>query len=219
MSDEDRFADLKRLSSDPLSEILIRAQVRLKTKVDLPKEAPAAEYLPLLEEAGAQLDMLMAMSYAMPARQAVWWSCLATRQEMTEEEADASHPIKAAENWVYQPGDKNKKIADKVFQRAAGDDPAKLCVMAALYGDGKVDLGEDQKIDAPAGVSQGCCFSALVGVASRAEEGLEERAAFLIEQGLDIARGGNGQIENPGAEADAGDGGADGAGAAGGGDA
>lgn len=213
MSDDKKFADLKKLSPEPLAEILTRATVRLKTRVDLPKEAPAAEYLPLLEKAGAPLDMLMALAYALPAREAIWWSCLATRRDMTKEEADASHPIKAAENWVFQPGEKNKKIAEKVFKRTAGDDPAKLCVMAALYGDGKVDLGEDQKIDAPPYVTQGCAYSAIVGAASRAEEGLLERAALLIDQGLDIARGGNGKIEKPG------DASADGAGAAGTGNA
>ncbi len=213
MSDDKKFADLKKLSPEPLAEILTRATVRLKTKVNLPREAPAADYLPLLEKAEAPLDLLMALAYALPAREAVWWSCLATRHDMDKEEADASHPIKAAENWVFQPGEKNKKIADKVFKRAAGDDPAKLCVMAALYGDGKVDLGDDQQIDAPPYVSQGCAYSAIVGAASRAEEGLLERAALLIEQGLDIARGGNGKIEKPGGAS------ADGAGAAGGGNA
>jgi hypothetical protein len=210
MSDNKKFADLKKLSTEPLAQILTHATVRLKTKVNLPREAPAADYLPLLDEAGAPLDMLMALAYALPAREAVWWSCLATRHDMDKEEADASHPIKAAENWVFQPGEKNKKIADKVFKRAAGDDPAKLCVMAALYGDGKVDLGDDQQIDAPPYVTQSCAYNALVGAASRAEEGLLERAAFLIEQGLDIAHGGNGQIEKPGA----GGGAKDGAGAA-----
>jgi len=208
MSDDKRYADLKKLSTEPLAEILTRATVRLKTKVDLPKEAPAAKYLPLLEKAEAPLDVLMALAFALPAREAVWWSCLAVRHDMDKAEADASHPIKAAENWVFQPGEKNKKIADKVFKRAAGDDPAKLCVMAALYGDGKVDLSDDQKIDAPPYVSQSCAYNALVGAAGRAEEGLPKRAAFLIDQGLDIARGGNGQIKKPD------QGGADGAGAA-----
>jgi len=211
MSDDKRYADLKKLSTEPLAEILARATVRLKTKVDLPKEAPAAKYLPLLEKAGAQLDVLMALVYALPSREAVWWSCLAVRHDMDPKEAEASHPIKAAENWVFQPGEKNKKIADKVFKRAAGDDPAKLCVMAALYGDGKVDLGDDQKIDAPPFTTQGAAYGAIVGTAGRAEEGLPKRAAFLIDQGLDIARGGNGQIKKPGA----GDADKDGAGAAG----
>ena len=208
MSDDEKYADLTKLSQAPLLELLTRAQVKLKTKVDLPKEAPAADYLPLLDKEEAQLDIMMALCHALPPRQSVWWACLATRHDMDPEEADASHPIKAAENWVYQPGEKNKKIAEKVFLRSAGDDPARLCVMAALYGDGKVDLGDDQKIDAPPGVSGNCVYGALLNAAGAAEEGLEERAQFLILQGLDIARGGNGQIEKPAAEAGANDAGA-----------
>ncbi len=200
MSDDDKYADLKMLSQEPLLELLTRAQVKLKTKVDLPKQAPAADYLPLLDEEEEHLEILMALAHALPPRQAVWWACLATRHDMDPEAANASHPIKAAENWVYQPGEKNKKVAEKVFLRSAGDDPARLCVMAALYGDGKVNLSDDEKIDAPPGVCGNCVYGALTAAAGLAEEGPEDRALFLIDQGLNIARGGNGKIEKSSAD-------------------
>lgn len=191
----DRFKDLKKIPEQPAARLLASNNAKLETKLDLPANASVPTVLAALEEQEAYVDMIRLLSVSLPPRECVWWSCLAGQDLVAAEGADSTC-LKAAEAWVFDPKPGPRERLKKVIETEANDDPADLCATAAFYAPGNLGEGDLAEMPAPIGAVGACCFGANLKTIALGPD-IETRFNLIIDRALDIARGGNGQVELP----------------------
>ena len=143
-----------------------------------------------LEAADAQIDILRLLSVSLPARECVWWACIAAHDVVGPDEK--SPCLAAAEAWVFEPTAENREKLRLVMEAETDDDGA-LCATAAYYAPGNLGEGEMSDMPAPIGVVSACCFSMNLKTL-KVGPSPEHCFQVTIDRALNIARGGNGKI-------------------------
>jgi hypothetical protein len=189
-----RFADLKKIPNQPARRLLALSNTRLAHPVQSPASAPVSVVLEELDAAGAWVDMLRLFSAALPAREAIWWSCLAGRDIVGTDAADPPRTLTTSEAWVRKPDDAARNAARQAAELADVDDPTQLCATAVSFCDGKLGTGDLAHLDAPPGGVAAAVFGMNLMAVAEAGEAFEAHRTLLIDRAIDIARGGNGRI-------------------------
>ncbi len=186
------FEDLVKLPPGPAARIMSNNNVKLQTPLGALPSASVAEVLAELETKDASMDMMQLLAHALPAREATWWACLAARDMGVETRA-----TKAAEAWVRSPGFDTRLAAREALDTAKPDDDTIFCAMAACFSDGTMGPGTFDDYPAPPGAVGASVYGFLLIVLFADQALVARRGPILLERGLDIARGGNGQIAPP----------------------
>jgi hypothetical protein len=189
-----RFDDLKKLPDIPAAKIMAQNNIVLQSKIDTPANASVAQVLVALDAKGALIDMLQLLAHALPVREATWWACLSARDIVSDK---LTPSIKAAEAWVLHPSEDTRYQARDALDNVSNEDETVLCSMAASFADGTLGPGENEDYDAPPGAVGAAVFG--MALLSHFDDGaqVDLRGQWLLARGLDIARGGNGQIGPP----------------------
>lgn len=190
----DRYSDLVKLIKQPAARLLANANAELETVLSAPASAPVEVVLRELDEKGALIDIMRLLSIALPARERVWWSCLAARDLMAPGDK-VPQPLAAAEAWVFKPTEENRAVAHHAVQHASMKDDTKHCAMAVQFHDGTLGPGELAQHPAPPGGSEVSAFAMNIVAIAKSGKMLDEAAGLMIARALDIARGGSGRIE------------------------
>ena len=189
----ERFLNLTKIPKQPAARMLALANAELETELVAPASASVETVLQELHEKGALIDMLRLLSVALPARERVWWSCLAARDTLPEG-AKLPPPLAAAEAWVFKPTEENRAVAHHAVQHASMKDDTKHCAVAVQFHDGTLGPGDLSQHAAPPGGSEVSAFAMNVVAIGRSGKPLEIAAVVLIDRALDIARGGSGRV-------------------------
>ncbi len=190
----DRFTGLIKVPKQPAARLLSHANAELHTELEAPASAPVEVVLAELEQKGALIDMLHLLAVALPARERVWWACLAARDTL-KPGAKVPPPLAAAEAWVFKPSEENRAVAHHAVQHASQKDDTKHCALAVQFHDGTLGPGDLAQHAAPPGGSEVSAFSMNIVAIAKSGKTLEVAAKLLIDRALDIARGGSGRIE------------------------
>ncbi|WP_095587981.1 DUF6931 family protein [Actibacterium ureilyticum] len=190
----ERFADLKKIPPEPAARVMSGVNYKLKTRLDLPASATVPEVLTALAEKEAWIDVLKLLSAALPPRECVWWACLAARDIVGEGPENATPCLKAAEAWVFKPDDKNRQAVRASLDNVYVDDDTSLCATAAMYAPGDMGPGDLADFPAPQGAVEACVFGMVIEAVGAADD-FDGHMQVVIDRALDIARGGNGQVE------------------------
>lgn len=189
----ERFANLKKIPDQPAVRLLAARSQKLETALDAPASASVEVVLNELAEKGAWVDAMRLLSVALPEREAVWWACIAGRDIAGEEGTPC---LKAAEAWVFEPGDKTRAAVQAALDAADMDDDTALAATAALYAPGNMGPGEMAEHPAPPAAVSSCAFGMNMTTLATAEDPLLQMQ-WLIDRALNIARGGNGKVDIP----------------------
>src|SRR3954471_21397944 len=76
-----------------------------------PTDEPPTIFLKRLSTQHKFEDAITFCAYLLPRREAVWWACRCVRASLGDIAAGRARPISAAEAWVYDPGDENRRTA------------------------------------------------------------------------------------------------------------
>lgn len=190
----DRYSDLVKLIKQPAARLLANANAELGTEIASPASAPVDVVLRELDQKGALIDIMRLLSIALPARERVWWCCLAARDTLAPG-AKVPPPLAAAEAWVFKPSEENRAIAHHAVQHASMKDDTKHCAMAVQFHDGTLGPGDLAQHPAPPGGSEVSAFAMNIVAIAKSGKMLEEAAGLMIDRALDIARGGSGRVE------------------------
>lgn len=187
------FDGLHKIPAQPAARLMAQAGMKLGVPVSASASVPAV--LQLLDRQGAVPDMMHLMAVALPAREAVWWACLAARDLLADGATTAC--LTAAEAWVFKPDAAARAAAQRAMEGAEKDDLTVYCAVAAVYGDGAMGTGElAQHAAPPAAVCANVLAMNLKSLAAH-EDNWQAHALWLVARALDIARGGNGGVEPP----------------------
>jgi hypothetical protein len=189
-----RFSDLKKVPAQPAVRLLAMSNAKLETKLTTPANASVEVVMAELEKADAVVDMLRLMSVALPARERVWWACLAARDVVGPDPDVVPPALLAAESWVRKPSDAARDAARTAVDAADVDDDTVFCATAVMFYDDTLGTGDFAQYPAPAGASQTAAFSMNI-FAMETGEDVMQMAHLLVDRAVDIARGGNGELK------------------------
>jgi hypothetical protein len=187
-----RFSDLTKIPAEPAARMLSRTHIKLETSVDAPASASVEIVLDELNEKAAWIDIMKLLAAALPPREAVWWGCIAARDLLGDEEPTLC--LKAAEAWVFDPSADNRNAVKVSLDNVYVDDDTDLVATAAIYAPGNMGEGDLAEYPAPVSAVSACVFGINMKSLKVAEDA-GDQLQVLIDRAVDIARGGNGQIE------------------------
>lgn len=188
---------MTKVPQAPAARILADANARLTAKLDAPASAALEEVLEELDGKGAQVDILRLLGAALPPRERVWWACLAARDFVGAAPENNTPALAASEAWVFRPTDENREKASEAMDVSEPDDDTIHCAMGVLYSDGTLGPGDLAGHAAPPGAAEVVAFAMNVIAMDHHQGDLDAYVQLLIDRGVDIARGGNGKLEQP----------------------
>jgi hypothetical protein len=148
-------------------------------------------YLDRLQEQRLFPDGVAFLAHALPKREAVWWACRCVRTAAPPATPPAAAALEAAERWVANPDEDNRRKAQAAAEAAPVSTPSGCAAMAAFLSGGSlappdvqtpVPPGEHLTARLVAGAVQ------LAAVVMTPEKAPEKFSAFLA-LGREVAAG------------------------------
>src|SRR5262249_30851354 len=136
------------------------------------------------------LDALRLLAHALPKREAVWWACRCARLERAEQPPAEAEAVAAAEVWVKDPSEANRRAAQKAAEAAEVTTPAGCAASAALWSGGSLSL-PDAPVVAPGETltAQGVANAVLMAAEAREPEKARQRYSQFFTEGIGVATG------------------------------
>ena len=149
-----------------------------------------------LAQAGLFLDAIKLLAHGLPKRIAVWWACLASRAAQTPDTDEVNvNALLAAEAWAKNPTEENR-LRCKAFGEASKHQTAAGWVAtAAAWCTGSMAAEGEPEIPPPEHLYAHAVAGSICLAASQDDpDNAQKKYAYFLQQGLDLARGGNGQV-------------------------
>jgi hypothetical protein len=156
---------------------------------------PPPEFLDQLIAQRQFQDATRFLAHALPKREAVWWACVCARQATLGGDS-ATAALAAAEAWVYQPTEDNRRAAMAVAQATGFTTPASWAAVGAFWSGGSMAPPEAPTV--PPGeflTSAAVAGAVLLAAVEREPEKSDDKFRAFIAAAIDIANGGNGRNE------------------------
>ena len=195
MSDQDRYEGLKKLPVEPALDCLAKKQAKLELPAETPPEIGFGDLLADLEGREDYQQAMKVLAHGLPPREAVWWGCLGARDELgLDQEAEAPPALAAAEAWVMKPTEETRQAAFDLIETEKLPKTARLCAMVAVYAEGTMGPGVMADVDTPPNAIGDMVFGVMMKATYRDPKQAIPSARHLLDRGMDIAKGGNGQV-------------------------
>lgn len=152
------------------------------------------DFLDKLMSNNMYMDAITLLSHSLPKREAVWWACICAKKHQEDVDDELfTQSIEAAEKWVYDPTEKNRRVAEFYAEKGKYETAASWAAAAAFWS-GESIMPEGEPIVAPAEylyshAVRGCIIT-CVGMNEAAS--IDESYQTYLSHGIDIASGGNG---------------------------
>ena len=186
---------MKKITARLAAEIAENFELQDESRLLLTPEQTPAEFFQLLMSKEYFQDAVTFMAHALPAREAVWWACICARYHLENAEVKYQLGQKAAESWVYEPSEKNRRICEKYAEEGDYATPASWACAAAFWSGGSITKEGDPALEAPAHIYAHAVSGAVllsVGWKMSETDDAETRYRRYLEHGINIAEGGNG---------------------------
>lgn len=160
-------------------------------------ELTPAQYLYLLIEKNQFADAVRFLALALPKREAVWWACVSARNSVTEKtKPQMIAALTAAEAWVYQPTEENRRNAMALAEASEFDGAGCWAAVAAFWSGGSMSPPEAPVVPPAEDLTAKAVAGAvMLAVAAMDPAQAENNYKLLLAQGIDIAKGGKGDVK------------------------
>jgi len=149
------------------------------------------EFLDLLISNQLYSDAISLLSHSLPNREAVWWACLCAKQIADDDLFRDT--LLAAEKWVYEPTEKNRRLAEFYAEKGKFGSAASWVAAAAFWSGDNIVGEQDPKI-APDQYLYAHAVSGSIMTSVCLQDDISQSDLFekYINYGINIANGGNG---------------------------
>jgi hypothetical protein len=150
-----------------------------------------AQFLDVLIEKEQFIDAIRFLAHALPKREAVWWACLCGRSVAgSSPPPNIAAALQAAEKWVGDPSEDNRRAAMPAAEAAELKTPAGCTAMAAFWSGGSLAPPNVPVVPPGEYLTAHGAGSAvmLAAVQSEPEKAKEKYRKFLAE-GTEVAKG------------------------------
>jgi len=101
-----------------------------------PTDEPPIVFLKRLAAAGKPDWAIEVCAYLLPRREAVWWGCASVRTLLGDKLPAASAALAAAEAWVQEPSEENRRSALDIGTEEPSNEPLTWLALAAGWSSG-----------------------------------------------------------------------------------
>jgi hypothetical protein len=127
-------------------------------------------------------------AYLLPRREAVWWGCLSTRTLLGDNLQTVSAELQAAEAWVQQPTEENRRTALDIGTKADSNAPLTWLALAAGWSSGTF---APTPIPVPAYMTaRGVRVALVIGSRSVGPPERPKRLQLCLAEGIRLAEAG-----------------------------
>jgi hypothetical protein len=95
-------------------------------------------YFDLLMQKELFLDAIKFLAATLPKPEALWWACLCARQVQANPPPKVAAALQAAEKWVRQPSEENRRAAQPAAEAAELSTPAGCAAMGVFMSGGSI---------------------------------------------------------------------------------
>lgn len=190
--------------SQTLTKIAGRDLAALRPFVALPAGAAAAvrdcaqvpEAIERLEAGGFLIEATRLLAHALPRREAVWWACMCAAHTAPPDLPEADRLAReAAELWVRQQGDKNRRAAVRQAEATSFESPEAWAAYAIFWCGETIGPEDQPPVPPPPHVAGKTVAGAVVLAAVRTDPKRQDaRLKRFLESGRNIATGGSGRL-------------------------
>jgi len=189
------LGDLRKLKQSPAAEIAADFDASPEARILLGAHPTVPAFLSILLKQRLWVDAIRLLAFALPARERVWWACLAARDSLPPDApAGAAACIEAAEQWVYQPGDEARRAVFPLAEAIGFESPAAYAGLSAYWSEGSLAPPDMPPVPpnptlSPTAAAAAVLLAAVIRDPARAEDKYKSSIAAAVN----IANGGNGQ--------------------------
>ena len=186
---------LQKVNADKAAEIAKHYDLEAESRALLTEDQKPSDFLETLIEKGLYHDAITFLAHSLPVREAVWWACVCTRYFVEDSDVKYQLALSAAEAWVYQPTEQNRRVAEKYAEEGDYATPASWAAAAAFWSGGSITAEGEPAMAPPPFLYAHAVAGSVVMCAGWQEpeaEEVEKRFQAYLKHGISIANGGNG---------------------------
>src|SRR5690606_3794420 len=125
---------LKKITAQSAAEIAAQFALGDVAKTLLTPTLSPGDFLEALIREAQWPDAVRCVAHALPPRAAVWWACTCARFTLAVDlPPDAVAALQAAEAWVFQPTEENRRAAMQRAEAAGFDTPAAWSAVSVFW--------------------------------------------------------------------------------------
>ena len=187
-----------KLKASTAQEVLKHLELDKETLKPHDPDSTPAYYLERLIQSGKYPEAVQFLAMALPKREAVWWACLSARKAQNNQlEAERAAAVQAAEAWVVEPSEENRRKAMAAAEATEFQNSAGWAAVGAFWSGGSMAPPDAPEVPpAPELTGRAVGGAVLLAVAESGPENAEDKYKFLLDRGIDIAKGGKGVPES-----------------------
>lgn len=182
---------LTNVTAQRATEIASHLQLEGEAAQLLRDDLTPAAYLDLLVQREQYVPAIQFLAHALPKREAVAWACQCVRNAGLGALDDiARAALDAAEQWVLDPSEPNRRAAQAAAEKAGYDTPAGCAAAAAFFSGGSLAPAHVPEVPpGPTLTAQAAAGSILLAaVLKEPEKALEKQRDFL-RRGMELGGG------------------------------
>ncbi|NOQ15087.1 MAG: hypothetical protein GQ583_11495 [Methyloprofundus sp.] len=180
--------------------VLIAATLDLtdEAKALLTEDVTPAQYTQQVIDNKLYTDAIMFLATGLAKREATWWACLCARSTLTDTSPVSDlKAIELAEAWVYKPTQENCRVTLSAAEATEFKTPAGWSAMAAFWSGDNISPNKEAVVPPPNDLTGKAVNGAVMLAAVQGEPvKVDEYHQLFLKQGVDIACGGDGRLEN-----------------------
>lgn len=185
--------NLSRVAAKTAAEVCGRFDIGEEAKALLRPELSPGQYLEILKEKDRFPAAIQFLAYALPKLEAVWWACGCVRESAGSSSTPASTAaLQAAEKWVTNPTDENRRAAMPAAQAAGLATAAGAAALAAYVSGGSLAPANIPPVPpAETLTAQTVTGAVLVAAVERETEKAFDKFRRFLALGIEVASGTN----------------------------
>ena len=186
---------MKKITAKIAQEITELFEFVDEIQPKLDDQRPPVAYFQLLVDKGHYQDAITFLAHAIPPKEAVWWACVCARHHFDAADESFQQGLKAAEAWVYDDSEENRRICEKFAEAGDYSTISSWACAAAFWSGGSISAEDDAPIEVLPYIYAHAVTGSIVSSASFSPpepEDDKERFMQYFKHGLNIADGGNG---------------------------
>lgn len=190
------MTDLVKIQATTAKELLQFVDISEEASDCLVPDTAPEVSINRLMDAGFFADAIKILALGLPKRESVWWACLCARYiHSPPTDEDNSKALAAAESWVKSPNEERRLTCKEFGEKTKYKTPASWAATAAAWSHGSLAGPEDPVIEPPAHLYAHAVAGSITLAAVLANPVNPERSfQHFLQQGLSLARGGNGKV-------------------------
>jgi hypothetical protein len=182
-----------RVQAATAAEVCRRFRLGRVAAALLRDDLTPGQFLDLLTTRQLFKDATSFLAHALPNREAVWWAVLCIREAAGPAAPEpVAAALRAAEAWVQDPSEENRRAAREAAKAAGAASPAGLAATAAFQSGGSIGPPDGREIlPSEHATARGVANAIAVASSQAPAEKAPEPFPSFVARGVEVATGAN----------------------------